>query len=59
MQVFECIESGEIDSIYGSEGGIKFSTDPSLSDRECERLLQKYMSDHVKETKITQKLFIQ
>ena len=38
---------------------IKFNTDPRLSDAECKRLLQKYMSDHVKETKLTQKLFIQ
>ena len=38
---------------------IKFSTDPRLSEAECKRLLQKYMSDHVKESKITQKLFIQ
>ena len=54
-------ESGEINSVctYGSEGMIKFSTDSSLSDTECKRLLQKYMSDHAKETKLTQKLFIQ
>ena len=40
-------------------GIIKFSTDPSLPDAECQRLLQKYMPEHVKKTKITQKLFIQ
>jgi hypothetical protein len=54
-------EKGTIDSLHDRQGDdpIKFSTDPRVPDTECKRLLQKYMSDHVKSTKITQKLFIQ
>lgn len=38
---------------------VKFSTDPKLAEEECQRLLHYYMPDHIKENKITQKLFIQ
>ena len=38
---------------------VKFSTDPELAEEECQRLLCYYMPDHIKENKITQKLFIQ
>ena len=37
---------------------VRFSDDKDLSDAECHRLLQKYMPEHIKETKITEKLFI-
>lgn len=37
---------------------IKFSLEPDLSGVECQTLLQTYMSEHVKKTKITQRLFI-
>ena len=48
-----------IDKLY-REGGqlVKFSLDPELSEEECQSLLQKYMSEHIKKTKITQRLFI-
>ena len=54
-------ENGKIDNVCSRLGKkkIKFSTDPSLPDAECKRLLQKYMSNSIKKTKITQKLFIQ
>ena len=38
---------------------VKFSTDPDLAEEECQRLLLCYMPDHIKENKITQKLFTQ
>jgi len=38
---------------------VKFSADPELSERDCQRLLHKYMKDHIKENKITQKVFVQ
>ena len=37
---------------------VKFSADPELPREECQRLLHKYMRDHIKENKITQKVFI-
>ncbi len=37
---------------------VKFSDEPDLSADECHMLLQKYMPEHIVETKITQKLFI-
>ena len=37
---------------------VKFSLEPDLTVEECQSLLQKYMSEHVKKTKITQRLFI-
>jgi len=38
---------------------VKFSADPELPEEECQRLLHKYMRDHIKENKITQKVFVQ
>jgi hypothetical protein len=37
---------------------IKFSVVPDLCDKECHRLLNKYMPDSVKKSKMQQKLFI-
>ena len=37
---------------------MKFSLEPDLSNDECQSLLRTYMSEHVKKTKITQRLFI-
>ena len=45
--------------ILNSLGPIKFSTATNLSDQECRELLLKYMPTHIKETKISQKLFVQ
>ena len=37
---------------------VKFSSQPNLKEEECRKLLLQYMPDHIKNTKITQKLFI-
>ena len=37
---------------------VKFSANPELPEEECQRLLHKYMRDHIKENKITQKVFV-
>ena len=37
---------------------MKFSVEDDLSEEECQQLLNKYMPDHIKKTKITQRLFI-
>ena len=37
---------------------VKFSSQPNLKEEECRKLLLQYMPDHVKSTKITQRLFI-
>ena len=37
---------------------VKFSTDDNLEEEECQVLLQLYMRDHIKNSKITQKLFV-
>ena len=37
---------------------VKFSSEPDLNEEECQQLLQQYMPDHVRSTKITQRLFI-
>ena len=48
-----------IDRLY-REGGVpvKFSLDPDLPASDCHALLADYMPDHIKRTKITQRLFI-
>lgn len=37
---------------------VKFSMEPDLPEDECQQLLLQYMPEHVRNTKITQKLFI-
>ena len=37
---------------------VKFGTEPDLQDEECHELLLQNMPEHVRRTKITQKLFI-
>ena len=37
---------------------VKFSSECDLPNEECQELLLRYMPDHVKNTKITQRLFI-
>ena len=44
---------------YAGQPVVKFSADPDLPEEVCQRLLHDHMSDHIKENKITQKLFIQ
>ena len=37
---------------------VKFSSEPDLPKEECQQLLLKYMPAHIRNTKITQRLFI-
>ena len=37
---------------------VKFSLEPELLEEECQQLLLQYMPEHVRNTKITQRLFI-
>jgi len=37
---------------------VKFSTEPDLQEEECQQLLLHYMPEHIRHTKITQRLFI-
>ncbi len=43
-----------------STGGrlVKFSQDHDLPLHQCQTLLHKYMSEHIRSTKITQRLFV-
>ena len=47
-----------IDRLYQPDSPVKFSSEPDLQDEECQQLLQQYMPEHVRNTKITQRLFI-
>lgn len=52
---------GKIDRIYYDDEKCqenRFSKDPILDNKDCHRLLQEYMPEHVLATKITQRLFI-
>ena len=42
--------------IAGKE--VKFSSESDLKDKECQELLLHYMPDHVRNKKITQRLFV-
>ncbi len=37
---------------------VKFSQDPDLLPAQCQMLLHKYMPEHIRSTKITQRLFV-
>ena len=37
---------------------VNFSSQPDLPEDECQKLLLQYMPEHVRNTKITQRLFI-
>ncbi len=37
---------------------VKFSQDPDLLPHQCQTLLHKYMPEHIRSTKITQRLFV-
>ena len=45
-------------SVYTGGSLVKFSNQPEISTEECKALLQKYMPQHIKENKITQKVFV-
>jgi len=48
-----------IDRLYqNSYQPVRFSSEPDLQDEECQQLLQHYIPQHIRNTKITQRLFI-
>lgn len=57
----QAYDVGNIDNLYDERKRLKlvqFSKDQNLSDKDCHRLLEKYMENHIADTKITQQLFV-
>lgn len=53
-------DTKEIDRLCDEDDNIpvKFSMDPELSDSKCHELLDKYMTNSIQDSKITQQLFV-
>lgn len=59
LKAYSSKGSHSINRLY-REGGalVKFSVRKDLPDDDCQALLSKFMPDHVKTSKITQRLFV-